>query len=392
MKILITGGHITPAIAIIEELKKYPGVEIIFVGRKYTTDIARSGRDRSLSFEYQTITSLNISFIHLKTGRLTRIISIKTLLDFLKFPFGLYEAYKIVKKQKPKIILSFGGYIAFPIALVSYFLKIPVFTHEQTLIPGLANKIIARFAQKVFISFPETAGFFKNKNVVYTGNPLRKEILVMEMREEKTFYKGNVRLLIIGGSLGSHFLNLLIEKLLPRLLDKFKIIHIAGDDRQYRDFDRLSKIGHKNYKVYKYLYSKELAEEFCRSDLIICRAGANTIFELIALAKPAVLIPLPWSAEGEQYAHAKFLKEKGAVEVFYQNSTYPDCCQASLDKDADKSCLSDLPDGSQADRLFGLIVKIINNWKEYHKNYSQLKNYHQKNAAETIIKQVLAEK
>ena len=149
MKILLTGGHLTPALAVIDELKseQYKNIQVVFVGRK----------DPPLEFE--EVSKRTIPFIHLDAGRMSRFISVESIKGLFKAPFGFIQAFQIVKKEKPDRILTFGSYIGLPIALAGFFLHIPLYAHEQTIHPGLANRIISRFAKKIYISFPESKIF-----------------------------------------------------------------------------------------------------------------------------------------------------------------------------------------------------------------------------------------
>ena len=166
MKILITGGHLTPALALIDKLTDSGGgVDIVFVGRKYAVD-----SEQTLSLEYKEITKRNIRFLPLQTGRLTRMISFRSALGILRVPIGFIRAFLIVQKEHPKLIFSFGGYIALPIAISGWLMHIPVFTHEQTIAPGIANRIIAFFSQKIFYSFPDTKHLFPAAKAVFSGN------------------------------------------------------------------------------------------------------------------------------------------------------------------------------------------------------------------------------
>lgn len=358
MKVLITGGHVTTALAVIEELKKHPEIKMVFVGRKYALD-----GDDAHSFEYQTITNQSIPFIDLTTARLTRVISLQILTILPRLLAGFYQAYLILQKEQPNLILSFGGYLALPIAIVAYCLKRPVYIHEQTMIPGLTNRIIALFAQKIFIAFAETKKYFKGKKLIVSGNPIRQSIFHV-IRQPFEIYKTKPVIYITGGSLGSHSINLTIEKILAQLLDRYIIIHQAGNTQKHQDFERLSKIKNKHYFIKKHFYEEEIGYIYSLADLVVGRAGANTIFELIALAKPAILIPLPWSAGGEQKAQAQLLKKKGVAEIFPQNDT--------------------------AEALLTLIDRMIHNREMYRKNFAHLSHYCKKDASETIIQQILS--
>lgn len=308
MKILITGGHITTALAVIEELQKHADVEVVVVGRKYAVD-----HENTQSFEYKTLSQKGISFIHLPAGRLTRAFSLYSLISILKFPLGFLQAYTLLKKEKPTLILSFGGYIALPITLGAYSLGIPVFTHEQTMQPGSTNRLIARFAKKVFISFKETERYFPSHKTLLTGNPVRACIRGVTAKSQS-----RPTLLIMGGSLGSHSVNLHIEHIIEELTKTFTVIHQTGNVAQFGDYERLKQKENELYKVFEHFDDDQLMKYYGQSSLVVSRAGANTVCELIVLQKPSVLIPLPWAANGEQQAQADFMQRSGVSETFNQ--------------------------------------------------------------------------
>lgn len=314
MKILITGGHLSPALAFIEEYKKINSLKnIIFVGRKYINNF-----EKILTLEYKEITKNKIKFIDLPTGRLTRVFYLRGVIDLFYIPLGFYKAWHILEREKPDVILSFGGYIALPIAFWSFFKKIPIFTHEQTLRPGLTNRIIGYLARKIFLAFPETKEFFPREKTLVIGNLVRQKILKV-IKRPFIIKKNRPVIYITGGSLGSHSINLHIKNILPSLLKKYIIIHQTGDSLQYKDYEKLKKIKSKNYFLKKHFFQEELGYVYKISDLIISRAGANTFFELLYLKKPAILIPLPWSANQEQLFQAKKFKNLGLGEIFYQS-------------------------------------------------------------------------
>ncbi|TSC54300.1 MAG: UDP-N-acetylglucosamine--N-acetylmuramyl-(pentapeptide) pyrophosphoryl-undecaprenol N-acetylglucosamine transferase [Microgenomates group bacterium LiPW_16] len=198
-KIVITGGHLTPALAAIAELKK-EGWEILFIGRKHALE-----GDPSLSVEYRVIKELGISFVPLTAGRFQRSFTRYTILSLLKVPLGFIQSLYWVARFKPNLILSFGGYLALPVALSGWILGIPILTHEQSVIPGLATKIIARFARRVCVSWPQTTEHFPKEKVVLTGNPIREEVLKKYQVSSIKYQVSNEDLPLIyitGGSLG----------------------------------------------------------------------------------------------------------------------------------------------------------------------------------------------
>ncbi len=366
MKILITGGHLAPALAIIDEWKKkHNSKEIVFVGRKYINNF-----ERTLSLEYQEITRKNIRFVSLIAGRLTRVLTLESILNLLIIPFGFLHAGWIIIKERPTVILSFGGYLALPIAFWAFITGIPIFTHEQTINPGIANRVIGFFAKKVFVAFKQAASYFNKNKVIITGNPVREAIFKV-IKRPFNVEKNRPVIYITGGSLGSHSINQIIKTILPTLLKKYTIIHQTGDTEEYHDFEdlislreKLHKILQKNYFPKKFFFEDEMGYIYLMADMVISRAGANTFFELIALRKPTIFIPLPWSSGREQELQAKIFKENGIGEIFYQ--------------------------GDNIAKLIQLIDKMIIKKEQYKKNFEQLTFLYKKNAAQIIISEILS--
>lgn len=363
MKILITGGHLSPALAVIEEIGNQ--ADLVFVGRKYILD-----QDKNLSLEYQEITRRGLTFYHLQTGRFTRLLNLRLFLNLFKIPLGLLQAIVILNKEKPDLILSFGGYIGFPICLIAYILGIPIFIHEQTIYPGLVNRLTGFFAQNIFIAFAESKKYFPSAKVILSGNPVRKAVL----RPSKKPFNLSQSLPVLyftGGSLGSHSLNQHLETILPELLTKYIVIHQAGRVSEYNDYQRLllkrsklNKILKARYYLRDHFFSDELGYIYSFTDLIVSRSGANTLFELIAWKKPAILIPLPWSGGQEQLKQAQLLQKAGVAEIFQQ---------------------------TQATKILAkLIAKVIAQLNFYQKNFKNVELLYQQDAAKTIVQKILA--
>lgn len=328
MKILIIGGHLSPALSVIEGLNND---DIFYVGRKKALE-----GDNANSLEYITINAKKIPFYDISTARLQRKITKHTLSSLLKMPYGFIQAYKIVKSIKPDVVLGFGGYVSLPIALWASFLGIPVVIHEQTLEAGLANKILSHIAQKICISWESSGKFFPKEKTVLTGLPLRKEIFNVKKTMEN---KNSPTLFITGGSLGAHALNGLVVKGLKKLLEKYYVIHQTGDARNYKDYDLLNELKNnlgknlgKRYEIRKFFDSTEMIKIMKNADIIISRSGINTVAELIYLGKPAFLIPLPFSQRNEQIKNANFAKSLGLCEVGDQNSLTTEAFLSTIDK------------------------------------------------------------
>ncbi|MCL4375063.1 UDP-N-acetylglucosamine--N-acetylmuramyl-(pentapeptide) pyrophosphoryl-undecaprenol N-acetylglucosamine transferase [Patescibacteria group bacterium] len=321
MKILITGGHVTPALSVIDALRRHPrwrNAQIFFVGRRYVSD-----REKTLSYEYQSVTKRQIRFYHLWAGRLTRTFSLANYLSLVLIPLGFFHALYLALRIRPRFVLSFGGYVALPVAVSAWLMGIPVYTHEQTMKPGLTNRLIGQFAQRVFLAFPQAQPYFSQPKILVTGNPVRRSIFI----HNKTMFGTDQRptIYVTGGSLGAHALNQLVEEILPDLLKRYRVIHQTGAVRQYRDYDRLLKRRYmlpaalRNfYFVQEQIDDEEIGSVFFRADLVVGRSGANTVYELLMLKKPALLVPLPWSANDEQLCHARYLQENGLGEIFFQ--------------------------------------------------------------------------
>lgn len=318
MKVIIIGGHLTPALSVIEKLEGQ--AEILYVGRKHALE-----GDKAVSLEYTTINDRKIPFVELKTGRLQRSISRYTVPSVAKTPAGFLRAMLILKSFKPDVVVGFGGYVSVPVILAAKTLKIPIVIHEQTLDAGGANRFVARFADKICISFDTSIKYFPKEKVVLTGNPIRDAI--HHPKRRFPLETTDPVIYITGGSQGSHFINHMISECLAKLLDKYVLVHQTGDSSEFKDFDKLSilKDGLNNGKRDRYIISKfyspyEVGAVMKRADLVISRAGVNTISELIILEKPSYLIPLPISQKDEQMKNAEFLKKLGLGEVGNQKS------------------------------------------------------------------------
>ena len=312
MKILITGAHFTPAVATIEEFKKYKGIKIIYVGRKHTFE-----DEKSLSVESQVLPTMGLKFIPLTTGRLQKEFTIYTIFSLLKIPIGFIQSLYIILYETPDVILSFGGYVAVPVVFAGWLFSIPIIIHEQTLVSGLANKISSIFADKIAVSFKNT--FNKNKTIL-TGNPTRTDIL--KISNNFSYVRENVMpiILITGGNQGSHILNLVVAACLDELTKIASIIHVTGDNR-FKDFERLDelrKFGDK-YVVKKWI-DKEWGAILSRADLVVSRAGINTLTELAYIGKPAIVIPIPYLFQDEQNKNAKYFEEHGLVRILPQSN------------------------------------------------------------------------
>ncbi|MCL4417641.1 MAG: UDP-N-acetylglucosamine--N-acetylmuramyl-(pentapeptide) pyrophosphoryl-undecaprenol N-acetylglucosamine transferase [Actinobacteria bacterium] len=314
MKVVIIGGHLSPAFSVIEELLD---TEILFIGRKYALE-----GDEAFSLEYQFCQEYNIPFKEISTGRIQRKLTKHTLSSVLKIPGGFLQALKILKDFKPDVVVGFGSYVQIPILTAAYMLKIPIVIHEQTLEAGLSNRISAKIAKKICISWESSRDYFPKGKTILTGNPVRKEIIKIREILKESKKKPFPVVFVTGGSLGSHKINCLIEKSIGKLVEFCRVIHQTGDAREFNDYELLEggkkslSLAHKDrYLLHKFLNSEEIAVILKEADLVVSRSGINTVTELIYLGKPAFLMPLPFAQRNEQYKNAEFLKELGLAEI-----------------------------------------------------------------------------
>jgi UDP-N-acetylglucosamine--N-acetylmuramyl-(pentapeptide) pyrophosphoryl-undecaprenol N-acetylglucosamine transferase len=310
MKIVITGGHHSSALPVIEQLKiDNPQIEFYWIGHKHSLL-----GDKNTTLEYREITALGIPFYHLQAGKVYRTFNLKRL---LKIPLGFFQSFYLLLKIKPAVILSFGGYLAAPVVFAGWFLRIPSVTHEQTTVAGYANRFIAKFAKKVLVAWPDSAQYFPRNKVVVTGLPIRKEIFEARSNlfdltwEIPTIY-------ITAGKTGSVKINQEVGKNLKELLHLANVIHQCGDHSGFNNYESLLKVYQKfsgevpgKYHVKKFIMGDEIGEVFKKADLIITRSGAHITAEILALEKPAVLVPIPWVSHNEQYKNAEIVRDSG---------------------------------------------------------------------------------
>ena len=342
MKILITGAHFTPAQAVIEELltsgpvdqlisesadsrlRGNDGLSIVYVGRKST----REG-DKTPSIESQVLPKMGVKFVPIIAGRVRRYISVGTVVSLFKIPIGFIHAFFILLKEKPDVVVSFGGYVAVPVVFNAWLLNIPIIIHEQTLVSGLANTFSALFADKIAVSFNEKYTFNKDK-ILVTGNPMRKHIVNPVVKGSKEIEEmisvseksKKPLILITGGNQGAHSVNLLIEEALPELLKKYIVVHQTGDS-SFKDYERLKQDSGQAGMTHMYLPMKWISEDdmgrlYQKIDLAISRCGVNTLLELAFHQVPTIMIPLASVTKDEQTKNAKYFVAKGLGKMLIQ--------------------------------------------------------------------------
>lgn len=298
-KIVLTGGgtagHVTPNIALVPELKK-AGYDIHYIGSYH-------GIERKLIEEY------DIPYYGISSGKLRRYFDPKNFSDPFKVVKGYQEASSLLKKLKPDVVFSKGGFVTVPVVLAAKRRGIPSIVHESDITPGLANKICIPFASKICANFPETLGNLPKDKAVLTGSPIRKELFSgnkIKGLEFCGFTANKPVILVIGGSQGSAFVNDSVRNILPTLLETYQVIHLCGKGKL--DETLTNTPGYIQFEYIK----KELSDLLDCADIILSRAGANAICEILALRKPNILIPLSIGASrGDQILNAQSFQNQG---------------------------------------------------------------------------------
>lgn len=298
-RIILTGGgtagHVTPNIALLPRLKELQ-YDIHYIG-------SYNGMEKGL------IEKQNIPYYGISSGKLRRYFSIQNFTDPFRVLKGFSEANKLIKKLKPDVIFSKGGFVSVPVVIAGKRNHVPVIIHESDMTPGLANKISIPSAAKVCCNFPETLKALPAEKAVLTGSPIRQELLTGDKEKARKFcgfHEAKPVVLIVGGSLGAAAVNDAVRKILPELLKDFQIIHLCGKNKLDSSLNNL-----EGYAQFEYIQD-ELKDLFALSDIVISRAGANAICELLALRKPNLLIPLSASASrGDQILNARSFERQG---------------------------------------------------------------------------------
>ena len=298
-KIVLTGGgsagHVTPNIALLPSLKE-AGYEIAYMG-------SYDGIEKRL------IGDFDLPYVGISTGKFRRYLDFKNLTDPFRVIKGFSEARKFLKEYRPDVVFSKGGFVSVPVVRAAATLGIPCIIHESDMTPGLANKICVPVARKVCCNFPETLKLLPEEKAVLTGSPIRAELAQgnkVAGLDLCGFNANTPVIMVIGGSLGAANVNKAVRAALPSLLGDFQVVHLCGKDK----IDNLL-LNTPGYKQFEYIKA-ELKDLFAIADVVISRAGANAICELLALKKPNILIPLPASSSrGDQLLNAKSFEAQG---------------------------------------------------------------------------------
>jgi len=322
-----TGGHIFPIISIIRELKKiypYENLKLYYIGPK----------DKFSEFLFQ---NEQVKVKTIFTGKIRRYLNFVSFFQnifdiFIKIPLGIIQSFFILIFLWPDLIFAKGGYGSIPVVLVGKMLFRTIFIHESDIAPGKTNKIIAKFAKEIFTAFPETKFYQEQEKIICVGNPLRAELLSADNSKEKGKKLFNIEsskpvIFIMGGSQGAQKINDRVLEVLPAFLKDFEIIHQCGR-KNYAQIKKefeiiLKKEEQARYHLYSFLNEEQLREAYNVCDFIISRAGSGSIFEIAAVGKPSILVPIAGSAQNHQYLNAYYYQKIGACEVIEEANFKP---------------------------------------------------------------------
>ena len=351
MRIVLTGGgsagHVTPNIALIPALSRR-GYEVHYIG-------SHKGIERGL------ISLCEVPYYGISSGKMRRYADVKNLTDIFLIAKGLVDAGLLLRRIKPSLVFSKGGFVVVPVVAAAHLLGIPVVIHESDITPGLATRLAMPFAKSVCTSFPETLDFVSKGKGVLTGSPLRASLWGGSAAEGLRLcgfsdLPQKPVLLIMGGSLGSVAINRCIFDLLAKLLQRFHVIHLCGKGN-------VKEESRPGYAAFEYAQD-EMSHLLAAADMVISRAGANTIFELLALRKPNLLIPLTRAASrGDQILNAESFKKQGYSMVLWEEEMNAESLYGALmELYADRADFAKRMDSGKASEGVEKVMAEIERW------------------------------
>lgn len=378
-KTIFTGGGSGGHLMIIKGMIDYLRNEGVDVQSKVLVVGGKLGMisDEGKSLDEKLIPTFGVPYRLIRGGKLHRAFKLATIrLLFGVFP-GFFDAYKVVKEFNPQIIFAAGGYVTLPVIIVSKLLGKKVVIHEQTISAGLANKIGAFFADKVLVSFNESAEHFPKNKTIITGNVVRKEVVnivekaihpSLKLLINQSKKEGRPVIYITGGSLGAHRINQFVINNINDLLEKYSLIWQTGDNKYHNDWEKVTKLFNQlPRKKQKYIYlSKFIGEEigyiFVNSDLVVCRPGANVIYELAIHGKKALMIPLWVTSKSDQNANALWYKNNFKGEVLNDGKfNYMEFVNALTRLLNDNEYIKRLENGRVEKKIIKVINDLVNN-------------------------------
>lgn len=317
-KILFTGGgsagHVTPNVGLIETFLR-EGWQVSYVG-------SVDGIEKAI------IAELDVVYYSISSGKLRRYFSWQNFIDPMRILLGILQSFLICRRLSPDVLFSKGGFISVPVVIGAWLNRVTVITHESDITPGLANRLCYPFAARVCVTFPETVRLLKSDKVVLTGTPVRANILSGDAAAGRRFLglkSDRKTILIFGGSLGATAINAVVRAALPQLLQDFQIVHICGAGNLHTDLNSL-----QHYHQVEYLH-EQFGDLLACADLVVARAGANSIYELLLCRKPHILIPLSRQvSRGDQIINARTFADLGYSEVIEEEALTADLLYASI--------------------------------------------------------------
>jgi UDP-N-acetylglucosamine--N-acetylmuramyl-(pentapeptide) pyrophosphoryl-undecaprenol N-acetylglucosamine transferase len=309
-----TAGHVLPAVPVMAALRER-GCEVAFVG-------STSGLEEEL------LAGENVRYFGIASGKLRRYFSLENLGDAFRVLRGVVDAYRVLGRYRPDVVFSKGGFVSFPVVFAAWLKRVPVVAHESDLTPGLANRLALPFLRTLCVNFPDTRPGRFSGRVVHTGTPIRAALLqgdrergrrLLEIDDERPV------LLVTGGSLGADALNAAVREALPRLLERMHVVHVCGPGKT-------APLTLPGYRQFEYVRD-EWGDMLAAADLVLSRAGANTLFELLSLRKLNVLVPLSKRASrGDQLENAAYAEARGLSLVIEEEALTVDALVAALER------------------------------------------------------------
>ncbi len=382
-KIIITGGgsggHVSVSSAIIEGLKdryNIPYENLLYIGG----DLGMINEQNGKSIEQKRFHNAEFQTEYIRAGKLQRTISIKGISLTFRTILGLIDSIKIINKFKPDLVISTGGFVSVPVCITAHFKKIPVYLHEQTAAVGLSNKIISKYAKKIFVTFDESLKYFPKDKTVHTGNVIRKAIfnktgsgeIVESLKKMVVFQEKYPIIYISGGGQGSHIINSAIREVLSLLLQNFQIVLQTGDNQEYKDFDlcivdkkKLPTELSERFVPVKYISDQEIGFLLNNTNMYVGRSGANTVYEMGVMKIPSIFIPIPWVTHNEQEKNAQVLVDLNIAGI--------------------------LPEGELSREK--IVLEIKNFWtawnkKKEHINWEEIKKRFPTDAVDKILNEI----
>ena len=353
-KIVLTGGgtagHCYPNLALVPELKK-AGHEITYIG-------SYDGIEKKL------VETEDIRYYGISTGKLRRYFDLKNFTDPFRVIKGFAEARHILRVISPDVVFSKGGFVSVPVVKAAASMKIPVSIHESDMTPGLANRLSYSSAGKICCSFRDTISSVPKDKGVFTGSPIRASLLKGDPGKAKAFVNmrddGHPYLMVIGGSQGAQNVNEAIRTALPQLTTRYNVIHLCGKGKLDPTLNRYA-----GYMQYEYI-SDELADLYALADVVVSRAGSNAIFELLALRKPNLLIPLSTAgSRGDQILNANAFAQNGYSKVLSEEDMNTETLLSSVNEVYDNreifiQAMSEAPENNAVKAICQVIESVIN--------------------------------